>query len=70
MGKWKVLAILFGLFSVGAVQELFRIMTSDAPDIAPNRRELIPIAFGITLVFFYLTARFWRKASAERSGRL
>jgi hypothetical protein len=66
MNKWKALAILFTLFSIGSLREMFRIFTSDATDIAPNRTELIIMSLIITSVAIFFTIRFWRKASHKR----
>jgi len=66
MTKWKALAIIFTLFSLGSVKETFRIFTSDAPDIAPNRTGLIIMALTITGVIIFFTIRFWKKASDKR----
>ena len=66
MNKWKALAVLFTLFSIGSSREMFRIFTSDAPDIAPNRTELIIISLIITSAAIFFTIRFWRKASDKR----
>jgi hypothetical protein len=66
MNKWRALAILFTLFSIGMLRETFRIFTSDAPDIPSNRKELIIIAVIITSVVIFFTVRFWRKALGKR----
>jgi hypothetical protein len=63
MNKWKAFAILFTLFSIGALKETLRIFTSDAPDIMSNRTELIIISVLITSLIVFLTIRFWKKAS-------
>ena len=66
MNKWKGLAILFTLLSIGALQETYRILTSNAPDIAQNRRELIPVGVIISGIFVSGAARCWYKASNNR----
>jgi hypothetical protein len=66
VNKWRTLAILFTPFSIGMLKETFRIFTSDAPDIASNRKELIIIAVIITSVVIFFTLRFWRKALDKR----
>ena len=66
MNKWKALAILFTLFSFGMLRETFRIFTSDASDIVPNRKGLIVMALTITSVVVFFTVWFWRKASDKR----
>ncbi|WP_111592287.1 hypothetical protein [Chitinophaga dinghuensis] len=63
MKKWKIYAIVMGLIAFGSLKELFRILTSDAPDITANRTSLIPIAIFVTGVFIFLTVWFWRKSS-------
>lgn len=62
MNRNKVLAILFAALTFGALQEAFRIFTSNAPDIASNRNELIPMAVIITGVFAWLALLFWKKS--------
>ena len=62
MNKWKVLSIVFVVISFGAVQETVRIFTSNAPDIANNRTELIPMSVIMTGLFIFLAIKFWRKA--------
>jgi uncharacterized phage infection (PIP) family protein YhgE len=70
MGTSKVIAIILTLFSLGAIRETFRILTSDAPDVAQNRGSLVPMAILVTGVFVFFAVRFWRKASKEKAGRL
>jgi hypothetical protein len=66
MNKWKALAILFSLISLGALQETFRILTSSEPNIADNRTSLIPMAIIITGVFIFLAFKFWKKSSKQQ----
>lgn len=66
MNKWKVLTVVFALFSFGSLRETFRIFTSDAPDIAPNRTELSIIGVTLTSLAIFFTIRFWKKASENR----
>lgn len=66
MNKWKVLAVILTLLSLGALKETFRILTSSAPDIAQNRQDLIPMAVIITSVVIFFTIKFWRKANDKR----
>lgn len=66
MNKWKGLAILFSLFSLGSIQETHRILTSSDVDIADNRSSLIPIAIIITGLFIFLAIRFWIKSSNSK----
>ena len=63
MNKWKGLAIVFGLITLGTAEEMFRIVTSDTPDIADNRTELVSTAIITTLLFLFLTIKFWFKDS-------
>lgn len=65
MNKWKVLAILFTLFSFGAIKETFRIATSSDADIADNRSDLMPMAFILTAVVIFFTIRFWIKSAKQ-----
>jgi hypothetical protein len=66
MTKWKTLAIIFSLVTLGSLNETYRILTSSAPDIAENRTELIPMTIIFTGVIIFLTIRFWRKASSNQ----
>ena len=66
MNKWKSLAILFSLFSFGALAETYRIFTSAAPDIANNRRELQIMAMILTSIVLFFTFRFWKKADDNK----
>lgn len=66
MNKWKAFAIIFTLLSLGSLKETFRIITSDTPDIAPNRTGLIIMAIMMTGIFVFFTIRFWKKASDKR----
>lgn len=66
MNKWKALAILFTVLTMGAVQESFRIFTSSAPDIANNRIELIPMTVVFTGVIVFLAIFFWRRAAKNK----
>jgi hypothetical protein len=69
MNKWKILAIIFTFISYRAVKETFRIFTSSAEDIAPNRLELIIISVALTSISVFFTIRFWRKASVEKYNK-
>lgn len=66
MNKWKVLAIIFTLISVGSIKETYRIFTSSDQDIALNRLELKIMGVIITAVIIFFTIRFWKKASDNR----
>lgn len=63
MNKWKALAILFSILTIGGTKETIRIFTSSAPDIANNRMELMIMSVILMSLFIFLTIRFWRKAS-------
>jgi hypothetical protein len=65
MSKWKALAILFTLFTIGALKETIRIFTSNAPDIAENRKSLMLMSLIITVAIIFFTIKFWKKASAK-----
>jgi hypothetical protein len=67
MNKWKVLAIVFTLLSIGMLKETFRIFTSNAPDIAPNRTELAIMGIVLSSVIIFFTIRFWKKASEQKN---
>ena len=66
MNKWKILAILFTLFTFGALKESYRIFTSAAPDIAANRTQLMIIGVVITLSFLVFAIWFWKKSAATK----
>jgi|GEM_PF-966122 len=66
MNKWKGLAILFSLLSLGAIQETFRIFTSSDSDIANNRTSLIPMTVILTGLLIFFTIRFWNKSSKQK----
>jgi hypothetical protein len=63
MNKWKALAILFTLITLGAIKETFRILTSSSEDIASNRSELIIMAVILTSILAFFTVRFWKKST-------
>lgn len=63
MNKWKIYALVMSFLTLGALKETFRILTSDAPDIAENRAELIPLAVLFSVGFLALAIRFWKKSS-------
>ncbi len=58
---YKILAFIFGLGAIGGMSESYRIMTSSAPDIAPQRTYLTIMALGMLVLFLFLTRYFWRK---------
>jgi len=59
---FKILALFFGIMSFSLLSETHRIMTSDAPDIAPQRGSLTIMAFVALVIFLILTGYFWRKS--------
>jgi hypothetical protein len=63
MNKWKILAWVFILITLGALKETHRILTSSAPDVAQSRSGLAIISALFTILFAYLAIRFWKKAS-------
>jgi len=58
---YKILAFFFGLMSFGGMSEAYRIMTSSAPDIAPQRTYLTIMSLGMLALFLFLTRYFWKK---------
>lgn len=66
MNTYKIFAVIFGLISLGSLNETFRVMTSVEPDIANNRASILPIAIILTFAFVYLTIRFWKKSKQLR----
>lgn len=60
---YKRLAILCVLITAfGTIPETFRIMTSDASDIASQRTYLTIMAMSISCGILYLAFYFWRKS--------
>lgn len=62
---YKLLGVLFGIMSFGAISETHRIMTSNAEDIVPKRSGLTSMAFVMTAIFIALTIFFWRKGRVK-----
>lgn len=62
MNTYKILAIFFAVFTVGAINETFRIFSSNEADIAENRSSLIPMSIGISLISLLATLYFWKKS--------
>jgi len=58
---YKILAFLFGIMTLGGMSESYRIMTSSASDIAPQRTYLTIMSLGMIVLFLFLTIFFWRK---------
>jgi hypothetical protein len=58
---YKILAFIFGFMAIGGISESYRIMTSSAPDIAPQRTYLTIMSLGMLALFLFLTRYFWRK---------
>lgn len=63
MNKWKIYAIVMSFLTFGALKETFRVFTSNDKDIVDNRMSVIPIAVSMSVVFLFLSIRFWRKSS-------
>ena len=59
---YKILAFVFGFMSLGGLSESYRIMTSDAPDIAPQRGYLTIMTLVMLAIMLTLTRYFWRKS--------
>ena len=53
MNFWKTFSILLFVLAIGAVEETFRIFTSQDEDIAGNRTSLIPMALVMTFLFVF-----------------
>jgi hypothetical protein len=66
MNFWKIFAILLAVFSLGALNETSRILTSQDIDIAENRASLIPMSFFMTSIFIFGTIYCWRKSKQKR----
>ncbi|WP_299679786.1 hypothetical protein [uncultured Dokdonia sp.] len=62
MNTNKVVAYFLGLLSLGGISETYRILTSSAPDIAPQRGYLMVLSVCMTGLCIYATAKFWRKS--------
>ena len=61
MNLHKILSYIFGFFTIGAISETYRILTSPAPDIAPQRGYLAVMVLVMAGIFIYLTLTFWKK---------
>lgn len=59
---FKILAFFFGLMSLGGISESYRVMTSNAPDIAPERGYLTIMSLVMLAVMLTLTRYFWKKS--------
>jgi len=62
MNRFTTFAIILSLLTFGALQETFRILTSQDKDIAENRSGLIPMAVVITAALGFFAIRFWLKS--------
>ena len=62
MNTWRIVAIIFSLFSFGAIKESMRIFFSTESNIADNRASLIPIAIIMSGFFITCTVLLWKKA--------
>lgn len=63
MNKWKIYALVVSIFALGALKEIFCILTPDARDIKEHRSSLIPTAILLTGGLVFLAIKFWRKSS-------
>jgi hypothetical protein len=68
MNYAKIVAVLLGIFSIGSIQEMFRIFTSPDKDIADNRSTLIPMSLIFTSGLIFGTFYFWKRS--KKHGRL
>ncbi|MFT5244939.1 MAG: hypothetical protein ACJAUV_000989 [Flavobacteriales bacterium] len=59
---YKILAIVFGVMTIGGLSEMSRIMTSTASDIAPQRGSLTIMALVFLAILVVLTGYFWKKS--------
>ncbi len=66
MKTWTFVAIIFSLFSFGAIKESMRIFFSTESNIADNRASLIPIAIIMSGFFLTCTFLFWKKALRKK----
>lgn len=69
MKSGKTLAIILLVLTFGAMQETFRIFTSDAPDIANDRTGLSIMAVAITTLLLTLSIIFWFKKPTGNKRR-
>lgn len=67
--RYRSIAIVLTLFTLGSINETHRILTSSDVDIAENRASLIPMAITITAIAIFFTIRFWNKASRGKNIR-
>jgi len=65
MNKSKAPAIILTVLSIGALQETFRIFTSNDDDIVQDRIGLSIMATVITLVLVGLALVFWFRKPSE-----
>ncbi len=59
---YRIIAAFLGLMSLGSMSETYRIMTSDAPDIAPQRTFLSIMAILLLIGLLLATRYFWNKS--------
>ncbi len=59
---YKIIAVILGIMSLGAMSETYRIMTSNALDIAPQRTYLTIMAFVFLIGLLLGTRYFWNKS--------
>ncbi len=66
MNIYKIPAVFFALFSIGAIKETYRVLTSNDLDIVENRTGLIPVAFIVTGIFIFFAVFFWKKSNKPK----
>ena len=59
---YKILAIIFTIFVLGALSETNRISNSTDADIADNRTGLLIMAISVTVITIVVTIFFWKKS--------
>lgn len=59
---YRLLALFFGLMSLGGISEAYRIMTAPDIDIASQRTQLSLMALILLAMFLFLTRFFWRES--------
>lgn len=59
---YRVLASIFGLFSLGAMSETYRIMTSSDPNIASERIYLAIMSLTFLIGSLLVTRYYWNKS--------
>jgi hypothetical protein len=60
--SYKIAAVVFAIFLLGALSETHRIFMSSSPDIVESRRTLMFMSVAFTSVILGVTVWFWRKS--------